>query len=84
MHLTRGAVIFTMVASVPAGICAIFGVLKLFAQKKLFDPCWYSVMVGGWFSQVTLVFCYGLNPKFCSFELDLDQAEQLNAPSFIY
>ena len=33
-------------------------------------------MGGGWFSQVTLVFCFGPNPKFCSFDLDLDQAEQ--------
>ena len=29
-----------MLVSLPAGICAIFGVLKLVAQKKLFDPCW--------------------------------------------
>ena len=30
-------------------------------------------MVGGF--QVTLVFCFGLKPKFCSFDLDLDQPE---------
>ena len=32
--------IYFMLVSLPAGICAIFGVLKLVAQKKLFDPCW--------------------------------------------
>ena len=32
------------------------------------------VVVGG--LKVTLVFCFGPNPKFCSFHLDLDQAEQ--------
>ena len=26
--------------------------------------------------KVTLVFCFGPKPKFCSFDLDLDQAEQ--------
>ena len=31
--------------------------------------------VGGW-SKVTLLCCFGPKPKFCSFDLDLDQAEQ--------
>ena len=31
---------------------------------------------GGGGLQVTLVFCFGPKPKFCSFDLDLDQAEQ--------
>jgi hypothetical protein len=33
---------------------------------------------GGWSvgSTVTLVLCFGPEPKFCSFYLDLDQAEQ--------
>jgi hypothetical protein len=31
--------------------------------------------VGG--SKVTLLFCFGPKQKFCSFDLDLDQAEQL-------
>ena len=34
---------------------------------------------GGW-SKVTLVFCFGPKPKFCSFDLDLDQAEQQDMP----
>ena len=33
-------------------------------------------MVGGGL-KATLVFCFGPKPKFCSFDLDLDQAEQL-------
>ena len=33
---------------------------------------------GGWVVlQVTLLFCFRPNPKFCSFDLDLDQAEQI-------
>jgi hypothetical protein len=33
-------------------------------------------MGGGGGLKVTLVFCFGQKPKFCSFDLDLDQAEQ--------
>ena len=36
------------------------------------------VVLGGGGLKVTLVFCFGPKPKFCSFDLDLDQAEQLN------
>ena len=32
--------IYFMLVSLPAGICAIFGVFKLWHKKKLFDPCW--------------------------------------------
>ena len=32
--------------------------------------------MGGGGSKVTLVFCFRPKPKFCSFDLDLDQAEQ--------
>ena len=31
---------------------------------------------GGGGLKVTLVFCFGPKPKFCSLDLDLDQAEQ--------
>ena len=33
------------------------------------------MLVAGLGFQVTLVFCFGPKPKFCSFDLDLDQAE---------
>ena len=33
-------------------------------------------MGGGAGSKVTLVFCFGTKLKFCSFDFDLDQAEQ--------
>ena len=36
-------------------------------------------MVGGGGSKVTLVSCFGPIPKLCSFDLDLDQAEQKEA-----
>ena len=34
------------------------------------------VVGGGWWLKVSLVFIFGPKPKFCSFDLDLDQAEQ--------
>ena len=43
-------------------------------------------MVGGGL-KMTLVFCFGPKPKFSSFDLDLDQVEQLKAAfntDFIY
>ena len=35
--------------------------------------------MGGGGSKVTLVSCFGPKPKLCSFDLDLDQAEQKEA-----
>ena len=35
----------------------------------------FSVVVGGGY-KVTLVFCFCPKPKVCTFDLDLDQAEQ--------
>ena len=43
---------------------------------SLEPPEKFSVVGGGWFSKVTLVFIFGPNLKFCSLDLDLDQAEQ--------
>ena len=41
-------------------------------------------MGGGGGLKVTLVFCFGPKPKFCSFDLDLDQAEQKTKGRNIY
>ena len=43
---------------------------------KVFGGWWWVVGGGGGGSKVNLVFCFGPKPKFCSFDLDLDQAEQ--------
>ena len=61
------------------GICFI--IFNLFSQKFrllacLEPPKKFSVVV----SKMTLVFCFGSKPKLCSFDLDLDQAEQLGLP----
>ena len=49
---------------------------------------WVVGVGGGGGLKVPLVFCFGPKPKFCSFDLDLDQAEQylngLVRKSFLY
>ena len=40
------------------------------------------VAVGGGL-KVTLVFCFGPKPNFCSFDLDLDQAEQYCVQNYV-
>ena len=41
-------------------------------------------MGGGGGLKVIMVFIFGPNPKFCSFDLDLDQAEQYLPAIFIH